>query len=82
MSAAFVAMNSVFGPLFTASKAEAATPGAAETRARALAGQFIFDCQTHFVRDDYGQQAITGLSQFAKQFWNPALGTTRSPSTA
>ena len=30
MSAAFLAMNSVFGPLFNASKAEAATPGVAE----------------------------------------------------
>src|SRR3954471_6851291 len=68
MSAAFLAMNTVFGPLFTTSRAEAATPGLAEDRARKLAGQFIFDCQTHFVRDDYGQQAITGLSQFAKQF--------------
>src|SRR3954464_3408177 len=54
MSAAFVAMNTVFGPLFSASKAEAATPGMAEDRARKLSGQFIFDCQTHFVRDDYG----------------------------
>jgi predicted TIM-barrel fold metal-dependent hydrolase len=78
MSAAFVAMNTVFGPLFNASRAEAATPGAAEARARGLAGQFIFDCQTHFVRDDYGQVAITGLSQFAKQFWNPALQNEKS----
>jgi predicted TIM-barrel fold metal-dependent hydrolase len=78
MSAAFVAMNTVFGPLFNASRAEAATPGMAEERARALAGQYIFDCQTHFVRDDYGQQGITGLSQFAKQFWNPALQNEKS----
>jgi predicted TIM-barrel fold metal-dependent hydrolase len=78
MSAAFVAMNTVFGPLFNATRAEAATPGAAEARARGLAGQFIFDCQTHFVRDDYGQVAITGLSQFAKQFWNPALQNEKS----
>src|SRR5262245_37454719 len=78
MSAAFVAMNTVFGPVFTASRAEAATPGRAEERARALAGQFIFDCQTHFVRDDYGQQGITGLAQFAKQFWNPALANEKS----
>src|SRR6185295_1028504 len=78
MSAAFLALNSVFGPLFSASKAEAATPGASEARARALAGQFIFDCQTHFVRDDYGQVAITGLAQFAKQFWNPGLQNEKS----
>ena len=78
MSAAFVAMNTVFGPLFNASTAEAATPGMAEERARKLAGQFIFDCQTHFVRDDYGQEGITGLAQFAKQFWNPALANEKS----
>jgi predicted TIM-barrel fold metal-dependent hydrolase len=78
MSAAFLAMNNVFGPMFATSRAEAATPGQAESRARALAGQFIFDCQTHFVRDDYGQVAITGLAQFAKQFWNPALAGEKS----
>ena len=53
-------------------------PGIAEERARALAGQFIFDCQTHFVRDDYGQKALLGLAQFAKQFWNPALANEKS----
>ena len=71
-------MNTVFGPVFNASRAEAATPGMAEDRARKLAGQFIFDCQTHFVRDDYGQVGITGLAQFAKQFWNPALANEKS----
>ena len=60
MSAAFLAMNEVFGPLFAASRAEAATPGVADARAEALKKQFIVDCQTHFVRDDYGQVAITG----------------------
>src|SRR5215510_538438 len=78
MSAAFVALNTVFGPVFNASRAEAATPGMAEDRAKKLAGQFIFDCQTHFVRDDYGQVAITGLAQFAKQFWNPGLQNEKS----
>jgi predicted TIM-barrel fold metal-dependent hydrolase len=73
MAAAFIAMNEVFGTLFEVSRAEAATPGVADERAGALARQFIFDCQTHFVRDDYQQQGITGLSQFAKQHWNPAL---------
>ena len=32
MSAAFLAMNEVFGPVFTASRAEAATPGLADER--------------------------------------------------
>jgi uncharacterized protein len=73
MAAAFIAMNEVFGPLFDVSRAEAATPGVADQRAGALAGQFVIDCQTHFVREDYGQKALLGLAQFAKQHWNPAL---------
>src|SRR5918992_2331118 len=48
MAAAFVAMNDVYGPLFSASRAEAATPEMANHRARALAGQFIMDMHTHF----------------------------------
>jgi predicted TIM-barrel fold metal-dependent hydrolase len=73
MAAAFLAMNDVFGPVFTVSRAEAATPGVADARAGGLAGQFVFDCQTHFVREDYGQKALLGLAQFAKAHWNPAL---------
>ena len=46
MAAAFLAMNEVFGPLFDVSRAEAQTPGVADQRAGALAGQFIFDDQT------------------------------------
>src|SRR5262245_34421451 len=73
MSAAFLAMNEIFGPLFAVNRAEAATPGAADERARALAGQMIIDVQTHFVRDDYPFAGLTGMSQFAKQHWNPGL---------
>src|SRR5260370_39026591 len=40
MAASFVAMNQVFGRLFEASLAEAATPELAEQRAQALSGQF------------------------------------------
>src|SRR5262245_17725422 len=47
MAAAFLAMNDLFGPLFSVSRAEAATPGVADERAGALSGQFIFDAQTH-----------------------------------
>jgi predicted TIM-barrel fold metal-dependent hydrolase len=72
MAAAFVAMNDVFGPLFNVASAETSQPGAAADRASRLAHQFIFDCQTHFVRDDY-QTDITGLRKFAKAHWNPAL---------
>jgi predicted TIM-barrel fold metal-dependent hydrolase len=72
MAAAFMAMNEVFGPLYSVARAEASTPGAADERAAGLARQFIFDCQTHFVRDDYTTD-ITPMAQFAKAHWNPDL---------
>jgi hypothetical protein len=74
MAASFVAMNEVYGQLFTASLAEAATPEMAEQRAAALAGQFVMDTHTHFLRDD------TRLTGFVKQReavgkagWNKSL---------
>ena len=73
MAAAFLAMNEVFGPLFDVSRAEAQTPGVADQRARALAGQFIFDDQVHFVRDDFRQEGLLDLAKYAKKNWNPAL---------
>ena len=73
MAAAFLAMNEVFGPLFEVSRAEAQSPGVADARARALAGQFIIDDQTHFVRDDFKQEGLLDLAKYAKQHWNPAL---------
>src|SRR5438132_7743456 len=73
MAAAFLAMNEVFGPLFDVSRAEAQTPGVADQRAGALAGQFIFDDQVHFVRDDFNQAGLLDLAKYARQNWNPAL---------
>src|SRR6266568_5056507 len=73
MAAAFLAMNEVFGPLFDVSPAEAQTPGVADQRAGALAGQFIIDDQTHFVRDDFKQEGLLGLAKYARENWNPAL---------
>lgn len=73
MAAAFLAMNEVFGPLFEVTPGEAAQPGVADARAAGLAGQFIVDAQTHFVRDDFKHDAILGLAKYAKQNWNPAL---------
>ena len=73
MAAAFLAMNEVFGPVFDVSRAEAQTPGVADARANALAGQFILDDQTHFVRDDFKQEGLLDLAKYAKQHWNPAL---------
>jgi predicted TIM-barrel fold metal-dependent hydrolase len=72
MAAAFIAMNDVFGPIYNVAQAEATTPGVANARAGELANQFIFDCQTHFVRDDY-KTDITGLAHFSKQHWNPGM---------
>ena len=73
MAAAFIAMNEVFGPVFEVSRAEAATPGVADLRAQALSGQFIVDCQTHFVRDDFRQEGLLDLAKYAKTNWNPKL---------
>jgi hypothetical protein len=73
MAAAFLAMNEVFGSLFDVSPAEAVQPGVAQARAGSLADQFIIDAQTHFVRDDFKQDGLLGLAQYAKQHWNPAL---------
>ena len=73
MAAAFVAMNDVFGPLFKVDPAEAKEPEAAAARATSLSGQFIFDDQLHFVRDDYNFAGLMGLAQYAAENWNPAM---------
>jgi predicted TIM-barrel fold metal-dependent hydrolase len=73
MAAAFVAMNDVFGPLFAVDAAEAAEPDAAAERSRALAGQFIFDDQVHFVRDDFSEEGLLDLGKYAAQHWNPDM---------
>jgi len=53
MAAAFLAMNEVYGSVFDVDAAEAADPELTLARAESLAGQFIFDVQTHFIRDDF-----------------------------
>ncbi len=72
MAAAFLAMNRVFGPLFAVSPAEAADPAAAGERLAALRRQFVFDVQTHFIRDDFAWDGILALGDYAKR-WNPVL---------
>src|SRR6266404_2677166 len=42
-------------------------------RAQSLAGQFIFDVQTHFVRDDFDHKELLDLGEFASQHWNPKM---------
>ena len=74
MAAAFVAMNEVYGPLFDVSRAEAQDKDKADARAKALAGQFIMDTHTHFLRDD--TKILTFVRQreaVGKQGWNPGL---------
>jgi predicted TIM-barrel fold metal-dependent hydrolase len=73
MAAAFVAMNEVYGRLFEVNAAEAAQPDAAAARANALAGQFVFDDQLHFVRDDYNWQGLMALAKYAAAHWNPDI---------
>jgi hypothetical protein len=74
MAASFVAMNEVFGHLFDASLAEAATPEAANTRAAALAGQLVIDGHTHFLRDDTRLMNFVALRKAVGKFgWNKEL---------
>jgi len=74
MAAAFVAMNEVYGGIFEASRAEAATPELADERARALADQFIMDMHTHFLRDDTRLEGfVRSREAVGKAGWNPAL---------
>lgn len=73
MATAFLAMNDVFGPVFSVSKAEAADPSVAQARADGLADQFIFDIQTHFVHDGFRQEDLLGLVKYAADNWNKDL---------
>ena len=74
MAAAFVAMNEVYGPLFGATRAEAATPEMADERANQLAGQFVFDGHTHFLRDDTRLEGFVHMREaVGKAGWNPEL---------
>jgi uncharacterized protein len=72
MAAAFMALNAVFGPIFSVQTAEAADPQAAAIRNEALRGQLIFDVQTHYVHDDYPSKEILELREMARK-WNPEL---------
>src|SRR4029450_9890165 len=88
MAAAFLAMNEIYGSSvfqgdWGGARAAEVTRGRAArargeprvTRARAqrLSGQFIFDVQTHFVRDDFDHKELLDLAKFAAQHWNPKM---------
>jgi predicted TIM-barrel fold metal-dependent hydrolase len=73
MAAAFLAMNEIYGRVFQVEAAESRDPEMMLARAQSLAGQFIFDVQTHFVRDDFDHMDLLGLAAFASLHWNPKL---------
>jgi uncharacterized protein len=75
MAASFVAMNQVYGALFAATPAEAATPELAEERAKALSGQFVMDTHTHFLRDDTRLNGFVKMREaVGKSGWNSTIG--------
>lgn len=69
MAASFVAMNQVFGPLFRATEAEAATPELANQLAESLKGQFIMDTHTHFLQDSVGPE-VFGTFKGIRDAWH------------
>jgi predicted TIM-barrel fold metal-dependent hydrolase len=74
MAAAFLAMNDTYGPVFGVSRAEAQTPELANERAGQLAGQFIMDMHTHFLRDDTRlENFVRAREAVGKAGWNPLL---------
>ena len=74
MAASFVALNKVFGPLFDATEAEAATPELAQARADALSGQMVIDGHTHFLRDDTRLMGFVKAREAVGQWgWNKDL---------
>lgn len=74
MAASFLAMNEVYGDIFDASKAEAATPDMAEERAASLKNQFIMDMHTHFLRDDTRIMNFVAMrAAVGKAGWNKQL---------
>ncbi|PON18217.1 hypothetical protein C2W62_09030 [Candidatus Entotheonella serta] len=73
IAAAFVAMNQVFGNLFNVSEAEAADAAMTAERAASLKNQFVFDVQTHFVRDEFQQEGFLGFLKQGADVWKNGL---------
>src|SRR5262249_57041486 len=83
MAAAFLAMKEVYGTnVFQVDAAEAHTPELMQARAQSLAGQFVFDVQTHFIRDDFDHKELLGLNDFAAEHWNPKIKEEKAPGLA
>jgi uncharacterized protein len=74
MAAAFLAMKEIYGAnVFQVGEAEAHEPELSLARAQSLSRQFIFDVQTHFVRDDFEQKGLLGIRGYASDHWEPKL---------
>jgi len=83
MAAAFLAMKEIYGTnVFQVDAAEAREPELLLARARSLAGQFVFDVQTHFVRDDFDHKELLELNEFAAEHWNPKIKEETAPGLA
>src|ERR1700732_3764498 len=83
MAAAFLAMREIYGTnVFQVEAAEAHTPEMIQARAQSLAGQFVFDVQTHFIRDDFDHKELLGLNDFAAEHWNPKIKDEKAPGLA
>ena len=82
MATAFLAMNEIYGGgVFNVSNAEARDPELTLARTNELSGQFIFDDQTHFLRDDFPHDAILGCLLYTSP--SPRDATlSRMPSSA
>ena len=80
MAAAFVAMNQVYGELFSVGVAEAAEPEAAAARQAALRAQPVIDVQLHFLREDFAWDGILMLGEWAKQLEPGAREERRHPA--
>jgi len=70
MAAAFLALKEIYGTnVFQVDAAEAHEPELIFAKAQNVAGQFIFDVHTHFVRDDFDHKELLGLNDFAAAHW-------------
>lgn len=71
-ASAFAAMNSVFGTYFNDADAAAVDPDLGATLRDKVKDQLVIDVQLHFVRDDYAQEGVLVMGEYAKN-WNPVL---------
>jgi uncharacterized protein len=78
MSLAFESLNASFGPHFSLSQGEADDPTAANSVRAALADQFIFDDQVHFLKEEARPEdflSLTGLIELSAELLNlPSKG--------